>query len=100
MFYSDNYTWSSAVMLSIMAGGQLGQVDPLLIVHGDHDQAIPVQDARRAHAAAGSGDKQLPIFTQAEGGTEHLNADDPDPARQLIADWFADRLTTIPARPC
>ena len=72
---------------------------PLLIVHGDHDQAIPVQDARRVHAAAGSGDKQLRIFTQAEGGSEHVNADDPDPARQLIADWFADRLTTIPARP-
>ena len=72
---------------------------PLLIVHGEHDQAIPVQDAQRAHAAAGSTDKQLRIFTQAEGGAEHVNADDPDPARQLIADWFADRLHTIPARP-
>jgi fermentation-respiration switch protein FrsA (DUF1100 family) len=72
---------------------------PLLIVHGEHDQAIPVQDAQRAHAAAGSTDKQLRIFTQAEGGAEHVNADDPDPARQLIADWFADRLHTIPAQP-
>jgi dipeptidyl aminopeptidase/acylaminoacyl peptidase len=71
---------------------------PLLIVHGEHDHAIPVQDARRAHAAAGSIDKQLRIFTQAEGGSEHCNADDPDPARQLIADWFADRLGAIPAR--
>jgi hypothetical protein len=42
----------------------------------------------------------LRIFTDAEGGSEHVNADDPDPARQLIADGFADRLTTIPARPC
>jgi hypothetical protein len=41
----------------------------------------------------------LRIFTDAEGGSEHVNADDPDPARQLIADWFADRLHTIPARP-
>jgi fermentation-respiration switch protein FrsA (DUF1100 family) len=73
---------------------------PLLIVHGEHDQAIPVQDARRAHAEAGSVDKQLRIFTGAEGGSEHVNADDPDPARQLIADWFADRLTTITARTC
>ena len=64
-----------------------------------HDQAIPLEDARRAHAAAGSVDKQLHIFTQAEGGSEHCNADDPDPARQLIADWFADRLGTIPAHP-
>ena len=73
---------------------------PLLIVHGEADQAIPVQDAQRAHAAAGSIDKQLRIFTEAEGGSEHVNADDPDPARQLIADWFADRLSTIPARGC
>jgi dipeptidyl aminopeptidase/acylaminoacyl peptidase len=71
---------------------------PLLIVHGEHDQAIPLDDARQAHAAAGSADKQLRIFTQTEGGSEHCNADDPDPARQLIADWFADRLGTIPAR--
>ena len=48
--------------------------------------------------AAGSADKTLRIFTVAEGGAEHVNADDPDPARQLIADWFADRLGTIPAR--
>jgi len=72
---------------------------PLLIVHGEHDQAIPVQDARRAHAEAGSFDKQLRIFTGAEGGSEHVNADDPDPARQFIADWFADRLHTIPRDP-
>jgi hypothetical protein len=26
-YFPDNYTWSSAVMLSIMAGGQLGQID-------------------------------------------------------------------------
>jgi alpha-beta hydrolase superfamily lysophospholipase len=73
---------------------------PLLIVHGEADRAIPVDDARRAHAAAGSTDKQLRIFTEAEGGIEHVNADDPDPARQLIADWFADRLSAIPARSC
>jgi fermentation-respiration switch protein FrsA (DUF1100 family) len=66
----------------------------LLIVHGEHDQAIPVQDARKAYAVAQGTDKQLRIFTQAEGGSEHVNADDPDPARQLIADWLADRLTT------
>jgi fermentation-respiration switch protein FrsA (DUF1100 family) len=73
---------------------------PLLIVHGEADRAIPVDDARRAHAAAGSTDKQLRIFTEAEGGSEHVNADDPGPARQLIADWFADRLSAIPTRPC
>jgi fermentation-respiration switch protein FrsA (DUF1100 family) len=65
---------------------------PLLIVHGEGDGAIPLDDARKALEAAGSTDKQLRIFTIAEGGSEHVNADDPDPARQLIADWFADHL--------
>jgi fermentation-respiration switch protein FrsA (DUF1100 family) len=73
---------------------------PLLIVHGEHDTAVPVEDAEKAVAAAGSGDKELRIFSIAEGGSEHVAADDPDPARQLITDWFADRLHTIPARPC
>jgi alpha-beta hydrolase superfamily lysophospholipase len=64
---------------------------PLLIVHGENDKGFTVDDARRALEAAGSTDKTLRIFTVAEGGAEHVNADDPDPARQLIADWFADR---------
>jgi alpha-beta hydrolase superfamily lysophospholipase len=71
---------------------------PLLIVHGENDKGFTVDDARRAFEAAGSQDKTLRIFTIAEGGSEHVNADDPDPARQLIADWFADRLGTVPAR--
>jgi fermentation-respiration switch protein FrsA (DUF1100 family) len=65
---------------------------PLLIVHGEHDGAIPLDDARKALQAAGSTDKELRVFTGADGGSEHCNADDPDPARQLIADWFADHL--------
>lgn len=72
---------------------------PLLIVHGEHDGAVSVEDAQKAIAAAGSVDKELRIFTLAEGGSEHVSADDPDPARQLITDWFADRLHTVPATP-
>jgi esterase/lipase len=67
---------------------------PLLIVHGAHDGAVPVEDAQAAFAAAGSTDKTLRIFSVEEGGAEHVNADDPDPARQLIVDWFAQRLGT------
>ncbi|MFJ4654705.1 alpha/beta hydrolase [Nocardia sp. NPDC088792] len=67
---------------------------PLLIVHGEDDGAIPLSDARKAFHAAGSSDKELRVFTVAagDGGVEHCNADDPDPARQLIADWFAEHL--------
>jgi alpha-beta hydrolase superfamily lysophospholipase len=65
---------------------------PLLIVHGENDKGFTVDDAHRAFDAAGSTDKTLRIFSVAEGGAEHVNADDPDPARQLISDWFAQRL--------
>jgi dienelactone hydrolase len=65
---------------------------PLLIVHGAEDKGIPLSDAQQAIEAAGSGDKELRVFTGPDGGVEHCHADDPDPARQLIADWFADRL--------
>jgi len=66
---------------------------PFLILHGENDLAIPVEDARKAFAAAGSTDKQLRLFTVAQGGAEHVQADQPDQARQLIADWFTQRLS-------
>jgi len=71
---------------------------PLLIVHGENDRQVAVEDAHKAYEAAGSADKTLRIFTVAEGGAEHCQTDEPDPARQLIADWFGQRFGTLPAR--
>ncbi|KAF7163053.1 hypothetical protein CNMCM5623_008073 [Aspergillus felis] len=68
---------------------------PFLVVHGDKDGMIPIEDARKVVDTAGSSDKQLKIFTAGEGGCEHVGADDPDPVRQLIVDWFAQRLGTV-----
>jgi dipeptidyl aminopeptidase/acylaminoacyl peptidase len=65
---------------------------PFLILHGEHDLGVPVEDAHKAFNAAGSSDKELRVFTIAEGGAEHVQADEPDQARQLVADWFAQRL--------
>jgi fermentation-respiration switch protein FrsA (DUF1100 family) len=70
---------------------------PLLIVHGENDRNMPLDEARRAIEAASSTDKELRIFMIAEGGSEHVNADDPDPARQYIADWFGNKLAAQPA---
>ena len=60
---------------------------------------MAVEDAHKAFAAAGSADKQLRIFTVAEGGAEHCQTDEPDPARQLIADWFGQRFDASPGEP-
>jgi dipeptidyl aminopeptidase/acylaminoacyl peptidase len=69
---------------------------PFLMLHGENDRQVAVEDARKAFAASGSKDKTLRIFTVAEGGAEHCQTDEPDPARQLIADWFGRRLGTLP----
>jgi dipeptidyl aminopeptidase/acylaminoacyl peptidase len=69
---------------------------PLLIVHGEDDQQIPLADAARAFESAGATDKELRVFTASDGGAEHIQTDDPDPARQLIADWLAQRLVVAP----
>jgi hypothetical protein len=37
--------------------------------------------------------KQLRIFTVAQGSAEHVQADQSDQAKQLIADWFAQRFS-------
>jgi hypothetical protein len=65
-------------------------------VHSEHDTGFPVADAEAAVVTAGSKDKTLRMFTIEEGSSEHVNADDPDPARQLIADWFVQRLGKMP----
>jgi fermentation-respiration switch protein FrsA (DUF1100 family) len=71
----------------------------LLIVHGENDRTILLTDAHRAIDAAGSADKELRTFTTAGGVAEQVNTDDPDPARQYIADWFAPRLGTEQSVP-
>jgi dipeptidyl aminopeptidase/acylaminoacyl peptidase len=72
---------------------------PLLIVHGENDQQLPAEDAATAYAAAGSAEKYLRVFTVAQGGAEHIQVDEPEPARQLIADWLARQLGAVPAGP-
>ncbi|KAH8890629.1 alpha/beta-hydrolase [Thozetella sp. PMI_491] len=70
--------------------GHLSQ--PLLIVHGAEDSGVSLEDAHRVIEEAGSEDKQLKLFGKEEGGSEHVGADDPDPTRQFIADWFLQHL--------
>jgi dipeptidyl aminopeptidase/acylaminoacyl peptidase len=67
---------------------------PILIMHGENDISCPPEEAHNMFAKVGSADKTLRIFTIAEGGAEHVQADEPDAARQLAADWFAQKLGT------
>jgi dienelactone hydrolase len=65
---------------------------PFLIVHGDDDRQISSEDAVRAFDLAASRDKELKIYTRETGGASHCQIDEPDPAREFIADWCRSRL--------
>jgi dienelactone hydrolase len=65
---------------------------PFLLVHGEHDMQIPLDFARRLFEAVGSAQKTLKVFTPAEGGFHHCQADNASIGVEFIADWLEDVL--------
>ena len=65
---------------------------PFLICHGEDDQQISLEHARALFEASGSADKELRIFTDAEGGTQHCNFDNLSIATPVMFDWLAEKL--------
>lgn len=65
---------------------------PFLVVHGEHDQQIPLVDAQRLFAASGSADKTLKVFTGAEGGAQHCQVDNLSLGAAYVHDWLVGRL--------
>jgi len=68
---------------------------PFLIVHAEDDRVVPVDSARRLHAAVGSPRKHLKIFTAADGSTYHAQADNRQVGVDYIADWIGATLAAV-----
>ena len=66
---------------------------PFLITHGANDRQIPLADARQSYdESVNSPLRELKVFSEREGGIEHVSADNMEPARSYIADWAAQRF--------
>ena len=79
--------------------GVAGQIRcPLLITHGEQDAQIPVEQAYALYQAAGSSQKELKIFTAAEGGSAHSQNDNRLLAYAYIGDWLEDVLVRVRRR--
>src|SRR5919201_1011341 len=65
---------------------------PFLLLHGEHDEQVPLATARALYDAVGAADKTLRVFTAEEGGAQHCQNDLPAVATAEIADWLAERL--------
>ena len=66
---------------------------PFLVTHGAQDRQISVDYAHQSFdQLVNSPRRELRIFTEREGGVEHVGADNMTFGRSYIADWFAETL--------
>lgn len=66
---------------------------PFLVTHGATDRQINVDYAHDCYdQLVNSPRRELKIFTEREGGVEHVGADNMSYGRDYIADWFAETL--------
>jgi dipeptidyl aminopeptidase/acylaminoacyl peptidase len=64
---------------------------PFLITHGEKDRQISIDYAHQSFAQlTACPRRELKIFTEREGGVEHVGADNMAFGRDYIADWFAE----------
>jgi dienelactone hydrolase len=62
---------------------------PLLVLHGESDRQVPVEQAHRTIAAATNAAKrELRIVPAGEPGDQHCQVDLPSIAIDVIGDWF------------
>ena len=66
---------------------------PLLVMHGENDRQTPLWHGEKLFAGAvNSPNKKLKVFTLAEGGAEHCQADNGAMAVDCMTDWAAEIL--------
>ena len=71
---------------------------PFLVTHGIGDRQIPVEYAHKEYeAAVNSPKRELRIFTQEEGGAEHIGLDNMPYVSQWTADWVAETFAELGA---
>jgi len=75
-------------------GGHMDGVKvPFLVTHGAKDRQISVDYAQACYdQLINSPRRELKLFTEREGGVEHVGADNMSFGCDYIADWFADTL--------
>jgi predicted alpha/beta-fold hydrolase len=66
---------------------------PFLVTHGTGDRQIALDYAHQTYdQLVNSSKRELKVFTEREGGVEHVGADNMSFGRDYIADWFAETL--------
>ena len=73
---------------------------PFLVTHGEKDSQIPLKWAQRTFdQLVNSPNRELKVFTDREGGSQHSSFDNSANAGACIADWVAETLGGRTALP-
>jgi hypothetical protein len=68
----------------------------LITTHGAKDRQIPLQYAHQSYdEAINRLRRELKLFTDRQGGVEHVSADNMEPVCSYIADWVAARFEEL-----
>jgi alpha-beta hydrolase superfamily lysophospholipase len=61
---------------------------PVLILHGEDDRVVPLEEAKILYEKVGARNKTLKIFTAEEGATEHCQVDNRQLGIDYVGDWI------------
>ena len=61
---------------------------PVLILHGENDRVVPLEEAKILYEKVGARNKTLKIFTAEEGATEHCQVDNRQLGIDYVGDWI------------
>jgi dipeptidyl aminopeptidase/acylaminoacyl peptidase len=98
------WVWGHTDVDTFVAAAQRVQLDgvveritvPFLVVHGENDRQIPLAYAHRSYEQAiNSPQRELRVFTAAEGGAEHIGLDHLPHVGAYVADWVADTFADL-----
>jgi dipeptidyl aminopeptidase/acylaminoacyl peptidase len=71
---------------------------PIMITHGEDDNIVPLAMAHRLYEACGSPEKEIRIFTDEDGGSQHCSFENLSMMGNWTADWWMDRFGLNPAQ--
>ncbi len=93
----DNIDDFMEVTKDMHLNGVVEQISvPFLITHGANDRQINVKYAQQSYdAAINSPKRELRIFDEPEGGTEHISIDHMPYVAGYIADWVAETFAEM-----
>ena len=82
---------------SVRLDGVVEKIDvPFLITHGVGDRQIPVAYAHQSYdQAVNSPKRELRLFDDPEGGTEHISVDNMPYVAGIIADWISETIPQL-----